>query len=117
MISLVSLQHPITCNKGQSIMLPGNKRETSRPARLERNVEALGLFKKINQFLVYNYVIKISVNAFGHYLFHNVNNPVLNGLWKFQVDITKKLQLFKVQKIAIHLYFGSHVGWKKNAHQ
>ena len=43
-------------------MLPGNKGETSRPASLERNVEALGLFKKINQFLVYNYVIKISIN-------------------------------------------------------
>ena len=25
-ISLVSLQHPITCNKGQPVMLPGNKR-------------------------------------------------------------------------------------------
>ena len=51
MISLVSLQHPITCNKGQSIMLPGNKREASCPARLERNVEVLGLFIKYQSIL------------------------------------------------------------------
>ena len=44
-MSLVSLQHPITCNKGQPVMLPGNKREASRPAGLERNVKVLGLFK------------------------------------------------------------------------
>ena len=46
MISLVSLQHHITCSKGQSVMLPGNNREASRPAGLERNVKVLGLFKK-----------------------------------------------------------------------
>ena len=51
MISLVSLQNPVTCNKGQSIMLPGNKREASRPSRLERNVEVLGLFKKDQSIL------------------------------------------------------------------
>ena len=28
-----------------------------------------------------------------------------------------ELQLFKVQKISIHLYFGSHVGTQKNAFQ
>ena len=44
-ISLVSLHHPIKCNKGQSVVLPGNKREASRPAGLERNVKVLGLFK------------------------------------------------------------------------
>ena len=46
MISLVSLQHPIICNKGQSVMLPGNKREASCPAGLECNVKVLGLLKK-----------------------------------------------------------------------
>ena len=69
MISLVSLQHLITCNKGQSVMLPENEREASRPAELERNVEVLGLFKKISQFLVYNGVIKILINAFRHNFF------------------------------------------------
>ena len=50
-------------------MLPGNKSEASRPVRLERNVEVLGLFKEISQFLVYSDVIKISINAFGHNFF------------------------------------------------
>ena len=50
-------------------MLPENEREASRPAELERNVEVLGLFKKISQFLVYNGVIKILINAFRHNFF------------------------------------------------
>ena len=53
----------------------------------------------------------------------NVNKPILKGLCKFQVDVPRVMQVmqelgqFKVLKISIHLYCGSHVGGQKNALQ
>ena len=42
---------------------------------------------------------------------HKVNNPILKGLCKIQ------LQLFKVLKVPIYLYCGSHVGGQENDRQ
>ena len=51
---------------------------------------------------------------------HNVNNPVLKALCKFQVDIPINARVTAVQNLEnlhTYLYCGSHVGRQKNDHQ
>ena len=50
---------------------------------------------------------------------HNVSNPFLKGLCKFQFDIPVNTGVVEVGslEISVFLYCGSHVGGHKNAHQ
>ena len=62
---------------------------------------------------------KIEINSFSEKKLHNVNNPILKYLCKFQVDIPINARIIAVQSLE-HLntfICDSHVGRQKNAHQ
>ena len=62
---------------------------------------------------------KIKINDCLTKFLHDVNNPVLKGFCKFQVDIPKNATVTAVQSLenSIHLYCSSYVGRQKSAYQ
>ena len=59
---------------------------------------------------------KSKLTTFWTKFLHNISNPILKDLCKFQIDTTNKCKRYGCS-MSIHLYCGSHVGGQENAHQ